>query len=103
MARKCLPLAGHQRGIDCTTFAPDGRTLASASRDEGKVCLWDARSGKELRSFASPVDGINALEFSSDGRTITAGRGTLLQWNAATGREVFRSVPDDWRGAAVSR
>jgi WD40 repeat protein len=44
------PDGGHRLGITALAFSGDGQSLLSASSD-GKVCRWEAASGKELGHF----------------------------------------------------
>ncbi|KAH8083397.1 hypothetical protein JL720_8281 [Aureococcus anophagefferens] len=44
---------GHGGEVDSLKFSPDGRWIASASRRDGLVRLWDLTAGKLLRSFAA--------------------------------------------------
>lgn len=68
-------------------FAPDGRTLASASDSE--VHLWDLPTRKERRGLRGGDSGAATLAYSADGRLLaTATRDGLIQlWDTATGRE----------------
>jgi WD40 repeat protein len=60
----------HGTDIDALAFAPDGKTLASASRD-GQLSLWDATSGKELHHIqGDPRRGISLLAFSPSGKLL---------------------------------
>jgi WD40 repeat protein len=47
-------------------FSPDGRWLATASRD-GNARIWDAASGEELRKLMGH-GGVEGVAFSPDGR-----------------------------------
>ncbi|MCI0463691.1 MAG: sigma-70 family RNA polymerase sigma factor [Gemmataceae bacterium] len=70
-------------------FAPDGKRLAGFG--EGwAVWLWDVPSGKELRTLRGPADWRAAVAFSADGKvlTVAASNGTLLAWEADTGKAV---------------
>jgi WD40 repeat protein len=44
-------LRGHTAEIECVSFAPDGKRLASGDK-EGTVRLWDVVTGKELAKLA---------------------------------------------------
>ena len=90
-------------------YSPDGRWLASAAAmsyrpvEPGEVMLWDAETGREIRTFAGHTAGVLGVAFSPDGRWLASGcgdgivriwdtrdpagrpascRGTSVRWNA---------------------
>jgi len=44
-----MTLQGHASFLKAVAYAPDGKTIASAGLDQ-KVILWDAETGKLLRT-----------------------------------------------------
>ncbi|GHE97436.1 hypothetical protein [Streptomyces fumanus] len=65
-------------------FSPDGRTLATGGNG---VELWDARTGRHLRSLPGPVSPVDALAFGPDGRTLATGNDDGVElWDTRTGR-----------------
>jgi WD40 repeat protein len=83
-------------------FAPDGRTLATASQDtevnasgrqvgpeKGSVRLWDTETGRERRRFAVEGASVQSLAISPDSRWLAASvtDGTLRVYDLVTGRE----------------
>src|SRR5262245_4891340 len=45
-AKERLTLRGHTAGLQSLAYSPDGKTLASSSRD-GTIKLWDVATGTE--------------------------------------------------------
>src|SRR5262249_36144237 len=78
-------------------FAPDGRSLASASCDT-TVRLWDVKTGGELRQARGHTGRVSKAVFTPDGRTlISAGQDqTVRWWDAATGKELRRRPVEHW-------
>jgi RNA polymerase sigma factor (sigma-70 family) len=63
--------AGHTDTVTALAFSPDGRWLASGSKDRS-AGLWDVVTGKQLLKFEAqhPVESV---AFSPDGRTLVIG------------------------------
>ncbi len=60
---------GHSYFVDSVNFSPDGRMLATASKD-GTAKIWNIETGEEIKSF-SLGDAVNAvIGFSPDGTSV---------------------------------
>lgn len=57
---------------DNPIWSPDGKVIATKSATS-PVCLWDASSGKLLRTLKAPFMQMDAITFSPDGRTLVGG------------------------------
>ncbi|MGO8745870.1 MAG: WD40 repeat domain-containing protein [Thermoguttaceae bacterium] len=78
-------------------FAPDGKTIATATERTGEVHLRDPVTGKPLRSFKGEMFDFLDVTFSPDGRFLAACGGNLDQrtlpgrvclWETDSGRQV---------------
>jgi WD40 repeat protein/serine/threonine protein kinase len=98
-----LTLPGHQDMIRSVAFAPDGKTLASASWD-GTVKLWDMPAGKPRQTLGTQKGRVMALCFSPDGKTLATAAwhedwmhrpGEIHLYDMASGKEGAHVVPSD--------
>jgi WD40 repeat protein len=97
-------LEGHKDAVWAVTFSPDGKTLATASRD-GTARFFELATGKTLATLAGHEGDVWKVAFAPDGKTVvTAGEDrTVRFWDLATQREVRRVIHNDpVRGAAFT-
>jgi len=81
-------LAGHRYEVYNVAFSPDGKILASGSRDE-TLRLWDVATGSELRQLSRSWSAVYSVAFSPDGKILASGSYcTLRLWDVATGSEL---------------
>lgn len=70
----------HGDTVTAAAFSPDGRTIATASRD-GTLSLWESESGKERIRFRGHTGAVLAVAFSGGERLISGGAdGTVRFW-----------------------
>ncbi|NJK49649.1 hypothetical protein HC931_17195 [Candidatus Gracilibacteria bacterium] len=80
-------LEGHQETVNSVSFSPDGKWMATASRD-GTAILWD-RQGNERAKLQGHKGDVYSVSFSFDGQKLaTASKdSTVKVWNLQ-GREL---------------
>ena len=71
------------------SFSPDGQTLVSGSSDK-TLQLWNANTGKHIRTLKGHKNSVFSVAFSPDGETIASGSWdrTLRLWEANTGKRI---------------
>jgi WD40 repeat protein len=90
-------LSGHNADVGRVIWSPDGRRLASASSGDTdrSVRIWDAESGRVLRTITGPFsddrerpDRISDIAWSPNGRMLATGSSkTAKIWDPETGRQ----------------
>jgi len=80
---------GHRDVVNSVAFSADGKLLASGSRDNN-IKLWDAATGREIRTLQGHSSYVLSVAFSADGKLLASGSGdnTITLWEVATGREI---------------
>ncbi|XP_033105844.1 WD repeat, SAM and U-box domain-containing protein 1-like [Anneissia japonica] len=82
------PLVGHSYYVHCCVFSPFGTTLASCSTD-GKIILWDTRTGQTLSTFKHESNAIlRVCRFSPDSKYLVSGAADniLCVWDVKAGK-----------------
>ena len=98
-------LAGHTRPVNTVAFSPDGRLIVSGAGEQyydsrithdAELTVWDARTGRSLRSLTGLKGAVKSAAFSPDGNLIAVGSGYqrvanifdghLSVWDAQSGR-----------------
>jgi len=89
--------------VKSITFSPDGRQILSSfqfvelgggplsfSSPDYAFVLWDAATGRRIRSFSGDDYTVGFVAFSPDGGQILSGSldSTIKLWDTATGREI---------------
>jgi WD40 repeat protein len=75
--------------FNSVAFSPDGGWIASVS-DDSAVKLWDASSGKPIRSLRGHQNWVLSVAFSPNGRWLASGSydDTVKLWEVETGAQV---------------
>ena len=86
LLERTLPQTGAVRAL---RFSPDGKRLATASR-EGVVVIWDVASGTHLGEALIHPGPVSAIVFSADGRRIATGcdDGAVRRWDGMSGEPI---------------
>src|SRR5262249_57798 len=90
-------LSGHSGGIPGLAFSPDGKLLASTSKD-GTVRLWDPVTGRVVRELRGFRVAPQSVALAPDGRFLATAefpaRGLVKLWDVRSG-EQLSTVPHD--------
>jgi WD40 repeat protein/tRNA A-37 threonylcarbamoyl transferase component Bud32 len=87
--RESRRLEGHASAVTAVAIAPDGKTILSGGKDR-TLRLWDAESGKEIRSVTLPQE-VNAVAFAPEpDRVLSASGVSVRVWDMVGGKEVGR-------------
>lgn len=93
-----IAITGRRMGIlMAVALSPNGERIASGATSTGmgglgpgEVKLWDAATGRELRSFVGHKARVATVAFSHDGKRLFSGShdGTIKLWDVESGEEI---------------
>lgn len=82
---------GHRAAVRCVAYSPDGKFIATGSRDNS-IKLWEVATGREIRTFLGHLSSVNTLTFNASGTFLASGStdNNIIIWEVATGKEKTR-------------
>jgi WD40 repeat protein len=88
--RDLLTLFAHDHDVQDVAWSAEGERIASADSD-GKIRLWGAYDGREIRCLASNQTDIRRIAWSPDGQRIASASwdGTINIWDPNLGRKIM--------------
>jgi WD40 repeat protein/class 3 adenylate cyclase len=101
-----LVLPGHRYGVSAVSWSPDGRWIATASRDPF-VRVWNAETGElEARLSGHTGGEVITVDWGPDSRRLVSGGsdGTARVWEVdeVEGREVFTLTAQQTQAATLA-
>jgi WD40 repeat protein len=80
--------AAHPPGVRSIAYSPDGKQIATGG-DDFFVRLWDAESGRPIRTFGKHDGNIAGVAFSADGTQLASAGGSqgVKVWSVADGKQ----------------
>jgi WD40 repeat protein/DNA-binding SARP family transcriptional activator len=72
---------------DKAVFSPDSDLIAATNIEQGRIEIYDARSGDQIRTLRGHTGAILDLDFAPDGTTVatSSSDGTVRIWDTASG------------------
>ncbi|MDH5367182.1 MAG: caspase family protein [Cyclobacteriaceae bacterium] len=82
---------GHRAAILSIAYSPDGKFIATGSRDNS-IKLWEVATGREIRTFLGHLSTVNALSFDPTGLYLASGSSdkNIIIWEVTTGKEKLK-------------
>lgn len=72
---------GHFDAMNALTYTPDGQRIVTTA-DDGKIKIWDAKSGFCIVTFTEHTSGVTACQFSAKNLLFTASLdGSVRAWD----------------------
>ncbi|MEE1093459.1 MAG: hypothetical protein U0L08_00840, partial [Bacteroidales bacterium] len=86
-------MKGHTFGVNCVSWSPDGKYLASASWDMS-IVLWNPNNGRNLQTLKGHTFSVESLCWTPDGKYLISGAGdqTVRIWSEEA-EYIYREVP----------
>lgn len=84
----------HNAAVWALTFSPDGKSVVSVGRDDGRLLVWDVQTGNKIGVLSGSLNTTESLFFSPDGNLlINAGshlKPTIEVWNVRTKQLAYK-------------
>ncbi|MEN6638101.1 MAG: WD40 repeat domain-containing protein, partial [Smithella sp.] len=89
---------GHTSSINTVEFSPDGKFVLSGS-DDNSIKLWEAASGKLIRTFKESEDILFAAFINGDTFFSLNDKGNICIWDIPTGRRLREFAVGEFGGS----